>query len=122
RLQVNGARLRVGARAWAASDGLPLQAVLDLDRHRGDGRAWLGGTPVDLASWAPLLRFAGVQVAGGRGRLATWVDLRDFRPVMVTTDSELTDVELKGSATAHVAEPALQLQRLQARARWRYSR
>src|SRR5690606_38243920 len=46
RLQVNGARLRVGARAWAASDGLPLQAVLDLDRHRGDGRAWLGGTPV----------------------------------------------------------------------------
>lgn len=121
RLRVNGDRLRVGVRAWAATDSQPLQAVLDLDRRQGDGQAWLGADPVDLAPWSKLLRVAGIQVAAGRGELNAWVDLRDFRPVMITTDSDLADVHLRGTATAQVAEPALLLQRLQARARWRYS-
>jgi len=121
RLQVNGDRLQVGVRAWARQGTLPLQAALDVDRRHGNGQAWLGGDTVDLAPWSGWLRAAGVQVAGGRGELNAWVDLRDFRPVMVTTDSDLAAVRLRGAPTAHVARPELELQRLQVRARWRYS-
>ncbi len=34
RLRVNGDRLRVGVRAWAQAEALPLTAVLDVDRTR----------------------------------------------------------------------------------------
>ena len=121
RLRVNGDRLRVGVRAWAREDALPLSAVLDVDRRRGNGEAWLGGDPVDLQAWSSLLSGAGVQVLQGRGELNAWVALRDFRPVMVTTDSDLTALHLAGAPTAHVARPTLDVERLQMRARWRYS-
>ena len=121
RLRVNGDRLRVGVRAWAQDGALPLAAVLDVDRRRGDGEAWLGGDPVDLQAWSSLLRGAGMQVLQGRGELNAWIALRDFRPVMVTTDSDLSGLRLSGAPTAHVARPTLDVERLQLRARWRYS-
>lgn len=121
RLRVNGDRLRVGVRAWAKTDALPLSAVLDVDRRHGNGEAWLGGDPVDLQAWSQLLAAAGVQVLQGRGELNAWVALRDFRPVMVTTDSDLAGLRFAGVPTAHVAAPVLELERLQVRARWRYS-
>ncbi|MBD8696207.1 YhdP family protein [Stenotrophomonas sp. CFBP 13718] len=121
RLRVDADRLRVGVRAWAQADALPLAAVLDVDRRAGNGEAWLGGDPVDLQAWSPLLSGAGVQLLQGRGELNAWVALRDFRPVMVTTDSDLSGLRLVGTPTAHVAKPTLDIERLQVRARWRYS-
>lgn len=121
RLRVNGERLRVGVRAWAQDDALPASAVLDIDRRRGDGQAWLGGDPVDLRAWSRLLVAGGVRLQQGRGELNAWVALRGFRPVMITTESDLSGLRLLGAPTAHVARPTLDLERLQVRARWRYS-
>ncbi len=66
RLRVNGDRLRVGVRAWAQAEALPLTAVLDVDRTRGNGEAWLGADPVDFHAWSPLL--AGRRCAPARAR------------------------------------------------------
>lgn len=118
RLQVNGERLRVGVRAWAQIDALPLTAVLDVDRRRGNGQAWLGADPVDFRAWSPLLAAAGVRVREGRGELNLWLTLRDFAPVALTTDSDLRDLRIEGAPMPGVASPGLQLQRLQARLRW----
>lgn len=118
RMRVDGDRLRVGVRAWAQTDALPLTAVLDLDRLRGNGQAWLGGDPVDFHAWAPVLAAGGVRLREGRGELNLWLALHDFVPVAVTTDSDLRDVRIDGAPMPDVAAPQLQLQRLQARLRW----
>lgn len=118
RLRVNGDRLRVGVRAWAQTDALPLTAVLDVDRARGNGQAWLGADPVDFHAWSPLLAAGGVRLREGKGELNLWLTLRDFAPVALTTDSDLRDVRVDGAPMPDVATPRLQLQRLQARLRW----
>lgn len=121
RLRVNGDRLNVGVRAFAREDALPLSAVLGIDRRTGDGEAWLGGDPVDLGAWSALLNAGGVRVLQGRGELNAWVALRGFRAVMVTTDTDLAGLQLAGAPTTHTREPRLDLERVQVRARWRYS-
>lgn len=118
RLQVNGDRLRVGVRAWAQTDALPLTAVLDVDRRKGNGQAWLGADPVDFHAWSPLLAAAGVRLREGKGELNLWLTLRDFAPVALTTDSDLRDLRIDGAPMPGVAAPGLHLQRLQARLRW----
>lgn len=121
RLQVRGDRLRVGARAWAAVGTAPLDLVLDIDRRDGNGEAWLGGKPLDMTPWSHLLAAAGVRALQGQGELDAWVALRDFRPVMITAEADLTGLVLAGAPTPHVAEPRMTMERLQVRARWRYS-
>lgn len=118
RLRVDGDRLRVGVRAWAQIDALPLTAVLDLDRQRGDGEAWVGADPVDFRAWAPLLAAGGMRLREGKGELNLWLTLRDFAPVVLTTDSDLRDLRVEGAPMPGVARPEMQLQRLQARLRW----
>ncbi|HDS0949545.1 TPA: TIGR02099 family protein [Stenotrophomonas maltophilia] len=118
RLRVDGDRLRVGVRAWAKTDALPLTAVLDLDRRRGNGQAWLGADPVDFQAWSPLLAAGGMRLREGKGELNLWLTLRDFAPVALTTDSDLRQVRIEGAPMPGVATPNLQLQRLQARLRW----
>ncbi|WP_127564445.1 YhdP family protein [Stenotrophomonas indicatrix] len=118
RLRVDGDRLRVGVRAWAQIDALPLTAVLDLDRQRGDGEAWVGADPVDFRAWAPLLAAGGMRLREGKGELNLWLTLRDFTPVALTTDSDLRDLRVEGAPMPGVARPEMQLQRLQARLRW----
>jgi len=97
RMRVNGDRLRVGVRAWAQPEALPLTAVLDVDRARGNGEAWLGADPVDFHAWAPLLAAGGVRLREGKGELNLWLTLRDFAPVALTTDSDLRDVRIDGA-------------------------
>lgn len=121
RLQVQGDRLRVGARAWAAAGGAPLAAVLDIDRRDGNGEAWLGGDPLDLRPWSHLLAAAGVRALQGQGELDAWVAVRDFRPVMITASADLARLQLAGTATTQVAAPQVTFERVQLRARWRYS-
>ena len=118
RLRVNGDRLRVGVRAWAQTEALPLTAVLDVDRVRGDGQAWLGADPVDFHAWSPLLAAAGMRLREGKGELNLWLTLRDFAPVALITDSDLRDLRIDGAAMADVAAPRVKLERLQARLRW----
>ena len=50
RMQVDGPRVRVGVRAWPAAGDSPLQASLDIDRVRGDGRAYAGARRIDLCT------------------------------------------------------------------------
>ena len=121
RLQVQGERLRVGARVWAALGTTPLAAVLDIDRRDGNGEAWLGGDPLDLRPWSPLLTAAGVRPQQGLGEFDAWVALRDFRPVMITADADLAGLQLAGTPTTHVGAPQVAFERVQLRARWRYS-
>lgn len=118
RLRVDGDRLRVGVRAWAQTDALPLTAVLDLDRQRGNGEAWVGADPIDFRAWAPLLAAGGMRLREGKGELNLWLTLRDFAPVALTTDSDLRDLRVEGAPMPGVARPEIQLQRLQARLRW----
>ncbi|WP_312253346.1 YhdP family protein [Stenotrophomonas sp.] len=118
RLRVQGDRLQVGVRAWAQPEALPLTAVLELDRRKGNGQAWLGADPVDFQAWAPLLAGAGVRLREGKGELNLWLTLRDFAPVAVTTDSDLRGLRIEGASMPGVAHPQVQLQRLQARLRW----
>lgn len=120
RLRVNGQRLRVGARAWADLNGLPLTAVLDFERNRGDGQAWLSADPADFRAWSKLLQFAGVSLQQGTGELNAWVDLRDHRPVMVTADADLRGLQLRGAPLVDGTRPVLALDTLQLRARWRW--
>ena len=105
RLRVNGDRLRVGVRAWAQPEALPLTAVLDVDRARGNGEAWLGADPVDFHAWAPLLAAGGVRLREGKGELNLWLTLRDFAPVVLTTDSDLRDVRIDGAPIPGMAAP-----------------
>lgn len=120
RLRVDGQRLRVGARAWADTAGQPLTAVLDFERRRGDGQAWLSADPADFRSWSGLLQAAGVSLQQGTGEFNAWVDLRDHRPVMVTADADLQGLQLRGAPMADGSRPQLQLDTLELRARWRW--
>jgi uncharacterized protein (TIGR02099 family) len=120
RLRVNGERISVGARAWADVEAAPLTAVLDFDRAKGDGQAWLAADPADFRAWSALLTFGGASLQQGTGTFNTWVDLRDHRVVMLTTDADLQGVQLRGAPLATGQRPALQLDTLQLRARWRW--
>ncbi len=122
RLRVDGKRLRLGAKGWIHTDAAPLTAVLDFQRDRGDGQAWLSAEPADLAAWSSLLKFAGVQLRQGKGELSGWVQLRDHRVVAVTAEGELEDVLLSGAPLQSATEaPSTGFKHLQLRARWKSS-
>ena len=117
RVQVQGDRIRAGLRAWITTDAAPLDAVLDFDRRSGDGRAYAGTRRADLAAWAPLLRVAGVQAIGGRGRAEGWAVLRSERVAAVTVDAELDDLVLRGAALGG-SMPRQAFDAITLRARW----
>ncbi len=91
RMRVTDKRLRAGVRVAAAS-GSPLLAVLDFDRRDNSGKVWIGGDAVDLAPWAPLFGYGGIDVASGRGRVGLWSTLQDRRVVSVQADANLHDL------------------------------
>jgi len=120
RLRVDGTHLRAGMRGWISTGAPPLRLALDFDRHAGRGRAWLEARPVDLAAWAPLLRFAGVSPTAGQGRARLWLSLRDARVDAITGDFDLYKVGLSGAMPAgqQPALPTLALGRVETRWRW----
>jgi uncharacterized protein (TIGR02099 family) len=120
RLQLNAARLQVGARSWIDPQRAPVTTVLDFDRQRGDGQAWLQAELLDLQAWAPLLQAAGVRAVSGSGHLQSWVQLRGHRIASVIVDTDLQQLGLRGAAwPGRQSGPALAWDRLQARMRWR---
>jgi uncharacterized protein (TIGR02099 family) len=123
RLRVDGERVRAGMHAWMRPGVSPLEAVLDFDRIRGDGRAYAGARHADLAAWTPLLHLLGVAAEAGTGRAEVWAELRDHRVRALTTDAQLDNVVLRGAPTrdprGRVTLPRSRFARVQARARWR---
>ena len=94
RLRVDGTRLRAGLRARMQPGGAPIDAVLDMDRRRGNGRAWLSGRRIDLAQWAALARHAGIQVDGGTGDVQAWAGLRAHRVASVVSELSFARIGL----------------------------
>ena len=120
RLRVDGDRVRAGARAWIREGEAPLLASLDFLRSSGNGRAYLALEPADAGAWSPVFHYAGVSVQGGRGKLQGWAELRRHRVVLATTEVQLQEVDLQGTAAAAAAPaPQLRLDRLEGRMRWR---
>ena len=120
RLRVDGDRVRAGVRAWPEAGAAPLDAALDFDRRRGDGRAYAGAKRADLSAWSSLLQVGGVAVERGRGRAEAWADLRDHRIAQVTLDAALDAVALRGAPlTTRSPPPRIAYDRVETRARWR---
>ncbi|RDZ29039.1 YhdP family protein [Lysobacter silvisoli] len=127
RLRVDGDRVRAGLRAWpgtgvAGAPTSPLDAALDFDRKRGDGRAYAGARRADLSAWTALLQVAGIGAESGQGRAEAWAELRGHRVDMVTVDAALDRVALRGAALADGSVPRVAFERVETRARWRLDR
>ena len=126
RLRVDGDRVRAGLRAWpsvgvAGAPASPLDAALEFDRKRGDGRAYAGARRADLSAWAALLQVAGIGAESGQGRAEAWAELRGHRIAMVTVDAALERVALRGAplGAGDEAVPRVRFDSVEARARWR---
>ena len=120
RLRVDGQRVRAGARAWIDNAAPPLTAVLDFQRQRGDGTAWLVA-PSALAAWSPLLRAGGISVDEGHGSLRGWLAVSDHRIASVIVEADMKDVVLAGAPLAGQDTVAnVHFEHLQLRTRWRH--
>ncbi len=119
RLRVDGARVRAGGRGWIDAGARPLNAVLEFDRGRGDGRLYLDLDSDDLSVWAPLLGHGGITPAGGHGRAEAWLELRGRRVALATARFRLQDVVLAGAPLAGRDRPVARFGELQGRLRWR---
>ncbi|WP_313253446.1 YhdP family protein [Stenotrophomonas acidaminiphila] len=120
RLRVDGDRIRAGARAWIAHDAAPVTAVVDFQRQRGDGTAWIAAAPADLSAWRALLHVGGLDVRRGTGTIRTWVALNDHRVASVIADATLERLELAGAPFAAGGKPPVAgFDSLRLRARWR---
>lgn len=113
RLRVDGDRLRAGLHGWLGQDDAPLQAVLDIDRQRGDGRLWTGSRALQLSSWQPLLQFDGATLAEGEGKADVWLDIQGWQLQQARAEVVLEQLQLQGAAGER-----LQLQQVQLGGRW----
>ncbi len=118
RVQVNGARVRAGVRAWARDAQMPLQASLDIDRERGDGRVYAGARRIDLSGWSSLLRWQGAMLVSGHGRAQTWLEMKGRRVAAVTSISDLREVALRPVSPAPGAASEVRFERLRQRTRF----
>lgn len=120
RLRVDGNRVRAGVRAWPQLAATPLDAALDFDRSKGDGRAYAGAKQADLVAWSSLLKVQGIVVEGGAGRAEAWAALRDHRIAGITIDAALDNVALRGtSIEAGMAPPRSRFDHVEGRAHYR---
>ncbi|TDK26106.1 TIGR02099 family protein [Luteimonas aestuarii] len=108
RMRVDGPRVRAATRAWMQDDATPVDAVVDVDRTRGDGRLHAALRDADLATWSDLARHGGVAIESGRGRAQAWATLRGHRIASVTADAELANVVLRGASLGEGREPPRQ--------------
>ena len=122
RLRVDDGLVRAGLRAWPqlpGSDGVvatPIDATLHLERGSGDGRAWISASQVEAGPWAPLLVFAGVQLAEGTGSARIHAGITGKRVSEVVVDADLEQVRLR--ATDGLV-PVVELGTVEGLVRWR---
>jgi uncharacterized protein (TIGR02099 family) len=121
RVRVGARRVRAGANAWIG-EAPPVKAVLDLARHGGHGRVFVGGEHLDLAPWAPVLAVAGVEVRGGEGELSIWATLRQHQIAQVRARLDLSKFALRGRVPIALedgaVEPRFGLDRVQGDLLW----
>ena len=121
RVRVGARRVRAGANAWIG-EAPPVTAVLDLARHGGDGRVFVGGEHLDLAPWAPVLAVAGVEVRGGEGEVSIWATLRQHQIEQVRARLDLSKFALRGRVPIALedgaVEPRFGLDRVQGDLLW----
>lgn len=118
RLQVNGSRVRAGARAWLRADATPFDIAGDLDRRSGDGQVYAGTRQVDLAEVAGTVHLLGVTPISGKGALQGWARLQGHRVVAVHAVAGLKDVRLRGAPLPDAPAPSRALGELALDARW----
>lgn len=119
RLRVDGRHVGGGARAYIRPDAAPAALAFEFDRDSGDGRAYFDLDTEALGAWAPLLHHGGIAPSDGRGRVEAWGELRAHRVVMVTTRAQLRHLLLSGAPLADGRLPAVRMDELRGRARWR---
>jgi len=105
RLRVDGNHVRAGVRAWSRLDAEPIDAALDFDRRKGDGRAYAAARQADLAAWTSLLKMQGITLESGAGRAEAWANLRDKRIAAITVAAMLDNVALRGTPIETGAQP-----------------
>jgi uncharacterized protein (TIGR02099 family) len=120
RLRVDGDRVRAGARAWPAEGERPVDGVIDFDRRSGDGRVYTGARDVALSRWAGLLHGAGARVAGGRGSLRAWAELRGHRIAGASAEGDLRGLVVQG-APLDGRRPRLVFDRVDLLGDWRHA-
>jgi uncharacterized protein (TIGR02099 family) len=119
RLRVDDDRVRAGVRAWARTDGAPVNVAFDFERSSGDGHGYLDAGKVDLAAWSSVLHFAGVTAEAGTGRAQAWAELRANRVVVLTSEIKLKQLQLRGAPLAQAEAPGAAFEQVQGRMRWR---
>ena len=123
RIRVDGPRVRVGLSGWSDTADLPLDAVLDMDRRRGNGLLWLGGKDLRIAHWAPLLASVGMSPQQGHAQIGLWARLRDRRVNQVTLKADLREAVVRATnpivgTDGQVRPVRVNIERLRATARW----
>ncbi len=123
RIRVNGSRLRVGVSGWSNAADQPVNAVLDIDRHKGSGLLWVGGEKLQAAHWTSFLASAGLSASSGDGTLGMWARLRDRRIEQVTVQADLSNTALRSvrpirTPTGQARILAVTVDSLRATARW----
>src|SRR5690606_21668228 len=122
RLRVDDGLVRAGLRAWPQSPGndggvaTPIDATLHLERGSGDGRAWISASQVEAGPWAPLLVFAGVQLAHGTGSARIHAGIAGKRVSEVVVDADLEQVRLRA---IDGLVPVVELGAVEGLGRWR---
>lgn len=98
RLQVDGARVRAGAKAWLDAGAAPFEVAADLDRRQGNGLLYAGTGHADLSQLAGKLQFAGASLLAGQGKAQAWARLHARRVVALRAVADLEGVRLLAAA------------------------
>ena len=128
RLKVQGNFLRARGRIRNldtpdANSAAPIEAVIEYDRARREGRAYLGGTRVDLAAVLRNYPLKGLIVDRGGGKLQVWAWLRDGELREVRAEVDVTGLVLAANASIKLDEkhdflPRVGMDRIAFGARW----
>ncbi|MFT3792548.1 MAG: YhdP family protein [Rudaea sp.] len=131
RLKVSGDFLRALGRVRNldvpdAASAAPVDAVVEYDRGKRDGRAYFGGTRIDLAAVLRNYPLKGLIVEHGGGKLQVWASLRGGEIGEVRAEVDLSDLVLATNASIKLDDkhdflPHVGIERLAFGARWRRS-
>jgi uncharacterized protein (TIGR02099 family) len=125
RLIARGDFLRVLARVRnLENDSAPVNAVIEYDRGRREGRAYEGGAEVDLAAVLRNYPLNGLVVERGGGKLQVWAWLKNGEISEVRAEVDLSNLVLTTHTSIKLDDkhdflPHVGIDRLAFGARWR---
>ena len=125
RLTAHGDFLRVLARVRnLQNDSAPVNTVVEYDRGKRDGSAYLGGADIDLAAVLRNYPLAGLVVDHGGGKLQVWAWLKAGEVSEVRAEVDLANLVLTTHTSIKLDDkrdflPHVGIDRLAFGARWR---